>query len=184
MQTVDSRHAFVVRNWYESLVSGYLYHKDGQECNNVVTETREWEDHIRFNHPPGLNRSICEYLVDESLTNGLQVYMEWALNFHYKGLLDTWKEFVMDDETRVTYFCYENLLPSNPESDENFAELTRFLFPGGYSFPTPTTPTLMRAHTTTKNSTIRNHIRRLAKDLDSRLFHDAYHELQATFGCG
>jgi hypothetical protein len=92
---VDYRHVVVVRNFYEALVSGYLYHKSGRECwlspfgKPLTTNfTLDWKYHLAelrskyprlmrmqpkssvlaaasSNNNNSASTSMCQYLSDE-----------------------------------------------------------------------------------------------------------------------
>jgi hypothetical protein len=112
----DYRHVVVTRNWYDALISGYLYHKSGKECwldwfgrpnhKGWLLKNKEEDWERRLLHPtfldmnttfyrsfnmtwnPGKRRDLCQYLIDEPEEMGLQVYIAWAMDMYMYPLLD------------------------------------------------------------------------------------------------
>jgi hypothetical protein len=117
--TTDYRDVLVVRNVYDALVSGYLYHKSGRECwldpfgkplgtapaavalnNSTRTPSPyganyfmngDWEKYLSLSEldPPKRGRSLCTYLNDESTLNGMRVYVHVAFGRWYNGIVRT-----------------------------------------------------------------------------------------------
>lgn len=115
----DYREVFVTRNWFDAIVSGYLYHKSGRECwldtdgspkvhplpNNLsapllhptkTTQTKtlgHLSSYIEMPPPwPAMKgRNVCQYLADESETAGLRYYSAWAVNLYYLKTLRVFK---------------------------------------------------------------------------------------------
>jgi len=107
----DYRHVVVTRPWYDSIVSGYLYHKSGRECwldqegqPRRKNKTFEWEPYLTIPHvhlaPPdhrrnttttatgtGTGISLCQYLVQESEEDGMRAYVDLSLHQLYAGIL-------------------------------------------------------------------------------------------------
>lgn len=86
----DFRDVLVLRNLYDAIVSGYLYHIDGRECwktgkgepiQNPETESKpylqKWYEYLSYDivDPPRRNRSMCQYMADESEENGMRAYV-------------------------------------------------------------------------------------------------------------
>jgi hypothetical protein len=106
----DARHVVLVRNVYDAIASGYLYHKAGHECHrHPHNASRPWpagwpkiENLHRFWEytttvkdeqivPAHAQRSLCTYLASETMRDGLRVYMDWAFSVYYQSV-----EQVMD----------------------------------------------------------------------------------------
>lgn len=107
----DYRHIMVTRNWFDAIVSGYLYHKAGYECwieprgvsrrhskhydmqveyHNKNWDTQQLWYHSTYNisFPPRNNRSLCQYLQDEPAeTTGIPIIIDIALSRWYKGVV-------------------------------------------------------------------------------------------------
>jgi hypothetical protein len=112
----DYRHVVVTRNWYDALISGYLYHKSGKECwlnyfgrpsyRGWLLENKQedWEQRllnpsidtnmsfyrsvINMTWNPGNGRNLCRYLIDEPEEMGLRVYIAWSMDLYMYPLLD------------------------------------------------------------------------------------------------
>lgn len=85
----------------DALASGYLYHTTGRECwLNAQGEVVQRPDKIERVHPyhinywykyagyplipPSNNRTLCEYLFDESLENGMRAYVDFSFRIYYQ----------------------------------------------------------------------------------------------------
>jgi hypothetical protein len=110
-QTLDYRHVLVTRNWYDAIVSGYLYHRAGYECtiDYKGNETGHIQHHSKFFNleqhyhlvdwdvqltyteyytiPSRSNRSFCTYLQEESEENGIKMIIDFGLSRWYKGVV-------------------------------------------------------------------------------------------------
>ena len=136
---IDYRHAVVTRNWYDSIVSGYHFHKSGRDCwldpggnpghqGWLFNNTREnWEQRLlNKTHrwwPPGNGRDLCRYLNEESEEVGLKVYAAWAMNSFMNPLLDFRRRRQAAEDQRgwnhTIFLCYENILDMEPSSATN-----------------------------------------------------------------
>ncbi|KAG7372033.1 hypothetical protein IV203_018176 [Nitzschia inconspicua] len=115
--TLDYRHVLVTRNWFDAIVSGYLYHQAGYECvmdyrGNASAvfqhhskyfnmeqhyHLADWDKQLTYlsvsstssslSIPPRHNRSFCEYLQDQPEEIGMAVLMDFALSRWYKGVV-------------------------------------------------------------------------------------------------
>jgi hypothetical protein len=155
--TFDYRHVLVTRNWFDAMVSGYLYHQAGYECtmdykgNASATfqhhsqyfnmeqhyHLADWDAQLTYHHQDGLvvprhNRSFCQYLQDEPMEIGMPVLMDFALSRWYKGVVPYYeKAKARDQQTgrqRSLFLCFEDLV--NPYQQEDlFHQMATFLFP-------------------------------------------------------
>jgi hypothetical protein len=139
----DYRHVVVTRNWYDALISGYLYHKSGKECwldwfgranfSGWLLQEEDWEQSLlspstdknmtfyrSFNMTwnPGNGRLLCQYLIDESEEMGLKVYTAWAMDLYLYPLLDFQQRRQEQEKqigrNRTKYVCYEQF--TNPST--------------------------------------------------------------------
>jgi len=121
----DYRHLMVTRNWFDSIVSGYLYHKAGYECwieyrgqssenetfhhhsvyydmelhyHNKFWDTQHLTFHDKYGipYPPRHNRSLCTYLQEESEEDGIKVIIDVALSRWYKGVVSYYEKVQLD----------------------------------------------------------------------------------------
>lgn len=154
---VDYRYVVVIRNLYDALISGYLYHKTGHECwkneNGGAMagrrqrykgwlQTYDWEKHFVFVHgripnqslsiPSGRDRNLCNYLQDESEEVGLRVYMEFALHKWYRHV-QTARQLAQQSRAgsnRTIFVCYEQLVSSPSTRERTMRQILDWLFPG------------------------------------------------------
>ena len=136
----------VTRNWFDSIVSGYLYHSAGHECwidfrgdTRQVNQTNDWDLELKFHKhnqvpfPPRNNRSLCSYLQEETEEVGIQVLMDVALSQWYKGIVPYYNKvqehLQLDPRPRSLFLCYEDLV--DPFQQEAvFYQILDWMFPG------------------------------------------------------
>ena len=191
----DYRHVVVARNIYQAVASGYLYHKSGRECwldfNGEPRRTKKnlaWKTHIP-SIPHRNNRSICTYLKEESLQDGMTAYMDMALFKWYSGILDYWNQVHAMNESanRTMFICFEDL--SDPLQQEGlFYEIMDWLYPGGHSFQIPIEENAHRiysgGHSTSHDATLRSNLTLLVRRLDAQVFNQSLFQFQQIFECG
>jgi hypothetical protein len=154
----DYRHVVTARNLYDSIVSGFLYHRAGHECwldamgtpySDLGKKNRSvhWDRHVERSGyrlpglPPRNHRSICQYLVDESPEHGMFAYMAWALTRWYGGMVryaeDVRRREARDGYPRTLFLCLEDA--GDPLRQEDvFKRMVNWLFPGdGHSYQFP-----------------------------------------------
>jgi len=163
--TGDYRVVLVWRNIYDALISGYLYHREGKECwltsygepvvdgidnedNDEPTSRRRkrkvgkpnkrrWDRFVSFDlDPPRSNRTLCQYLVDESLEVGMRTYLDYVFNDRYSGILSHWAlGRGMPNSTiakRSATVCYENLnAGASRRRDDTVDWMLQFWYGGG-----------------------------------------------------
>ena len=156
-KVVDYRYVVVTRNLYDTLISGYLYHKTGHECwknenGGAMAGRRQrykgwlltynWEKHIAFGNggihnqslsvPPGQGRNLCNYLQDESEEDGLRVYMEFALHKWYRHvhLARQLAQQSRVGSNRILFVCYEQLVSSPLTRETTMRQILDWLYSG------------------------------------------------------
>ena len=145
----DYRHVVVTRPWYDSIVSGYLYHKSGRECwldqegqPRRKNKTFVWEPYLTIPHahlaPPDGHRttttgiSLCQYLINESEEDGMRAYVDLSLHQLYAGILPH-RALVLSQEqssqpNKTLFVCFEEL--SHPATQQaTFDKIMKHLFP-------------------------------------------------------
>lgn len=205
----DYRHVVVTRSWFDAIVSGYLYHKAGYECEmNARGEKRrivrrdDWDTQLVFLNmslvPPRNNRSICSYLSDESEEDGIRVMTEIALSKWYKGVVPYWNLVQeVDHGNKSLFVCYEDLV--DPYRQEGmFHKILDWLFPAGEARDA-SLPASMRAsleeqqhnstvysgrHATENDPELRARLRDIVKRYDRELFDHTVASSDTIFGCG
>jgi hypothetical protein len=205
---LDYRHVVMTRNFFETFVSGYLYHKSGKECWLTFNGWRrprswgernvDWRKFVRMSgfdlgpYPPRNNRSICRYLADESEEDGMKVYIAVALSRWYSGLnpylnVSLKRERQLRDEPKRTLFvCLEDA--SDAESEEStFYRIMNWLYPRGhrYKYPKKATSkdTSHGGHATTTDREVRFRLLQLVRRYDRELFNNSVGKTDAYFDC-
>jgi hypothetical protein len=201
----DYRHAAIVRNFPEALVSGYLYHKSGRECwltfngwKRSDEKILDWDPYLNRTthlydlapHPPRNGRSICRYVADEAEEVGMKVYVGVALEWWYNGLHDYYrlaKEAQVRGETQRTLFLCIEQYPDAPRQERMFYEIMDWLYPGGHNFTVPpkviTNDPDHGGHATSHNATERVRLLELVRRLDREVFRNAISTIDSHFGC-
>lgn len=207
----DYRHVLVTRNWFDAIVSGYLYHKAGYECwmnargeKKRIVRRDDWDSHLSFHsaaqipYPSRTNRTICSYLVDESEGDGMRVLMDIALSKWYKGVVPYWKLVHERNETlpRSLFVCYEDLVDPF-QQEQVFHQALDWMFPAGeakdVSMPVNMKRTLDEqkrhtiysgGHSTENDPKQRARLRALVERFDHELFNNTVATSDAIFGCG
>lgn len=147
----DYRNVYLSRNWFDALISGYLYHQTGRECwleGDGLPSTQPWKEVafektkdyavVRFLQLPAPypnldGRDLCQYLIDEKEVDGMRVYAEWVMRMFYGRLLGVYR-FVEETETpfgcRTLFVCFEDIV--NPETKQHTIErIMDWIYPGG-----------------------------------------------------
>jgi hypothetical protein len=208
---MDYRHVFITRNWWNAIVSGYLYHKAGYECwmdyRGKVREenrTNDWDAHLEFHtqndilYPPRNNRSLCAYLQQESEEDGMKVIIDIALSWWYKGAIPYYRQaqeqLKQTHEHKSLFLCFEHL--ANPFQQEAiFHDMLQHFFPG-QNTSYMNMPLVMKnmlleqqlnhsiyqgEHASTHNVKLRTRLRKLVVRLDRELFDNAVATSNAIF---
>ena len=144
----DLRVALILRNIYDALVSGYLYHKQGRECftdpNGLPLRDKQTHkrrightEYLKFttfidavnDHPAG---NLCQYLMDEPVGKGMRAYIDFVFrNDYYSSSLLAWRSLSLQvdwiqERTHVT--CFESLMSNRSAA---LADLLAFYYPTG-----------------------------------------------------
>ncbi|GKY94560.1 hypothetical protein MPSEU_000421600 [Mayamaea pseudoterrestris] len=152
----DLRVAVVLRNVYEAIVSGYLYHKQGRECytdpNGLPLRDKETHqprvgntDFVKYTTflndttaaATGSNLTIiagnlCQFIMDEPVERGMRAYIDFVFRGdYYKSSLLVWRALSqhvgwIGDRTHVA--CYEDLMTNRTAT---LYELLHFYHPSG-----------------------------------------------------
>ena len=208
-RSADYRHVVLFRSLYESMVSGYLYHRSGRECwldtNGVRFSDPEfrhpfeimWKDYVHqplddttMNMPPSNGRSFCTYLEEEKEEVGMRIYMDFALKSFYSGLVPYIRAVSVDEQKQTRDYdrsmivCYQEL--SQPDTQTvTFQHIVDWLYPGGHAFPMP--PEMDHeysgGHSTSKDSTVRERLYNIVKAYDVKLFNRTLASTNKLFGC-
>lgn len=210
--TTDYRHVIVTRNWFDAIVSGYLYHKAGYECwmnargeKKRIVRTDEWDSHLGFHErdhipfPPRNNRSICSCLAQESEEDGMRILMDLAVSKFYKGVVPYWNmvQEKRDGQQHSLFVCYEELV--DPFQQERiYHQILDWLFPAGEARNMSLSADLKASleqqqhnqtvysggHATEHDPELRSRLRTLVERHDRELFNNTVATSNGIFGCG
>ena len=198
---IDYRDAVVTRNVYAALISGYLYHRTGRECNltphgnpwnKTVDDIMHFENYLSGTlgriDPPVRGRSLCQYLADENEEVGVKVYMDWAFKVYYSKVLRHYDFTQSSPERRhkTIFLCFEKLTGNRTELREFLWKAYDLFFPGGGM------RIMMKArqaeytggHATDQDPELRSRLQALIEKYDQQYFNLMAAKFQSTFLCG
>jgi len=177
---VDYRDVLLMRNIYDSLVSGYLFHQLGHECDSPTHKgeeyLRSWHTFISY-HTTHKNRTLCQYLAEEEEEEGMRVYMEWVFRYHYgPNVYSHWalSQGIPEIKERTKVVCYEDMM--NPEKDmQTINSMLTFWFNGTSYEPWEGVPpghfTYTGNHSTPSDPALRGHLKDVVKQIDEKYYH-------------
>jgi hypothetical protein len=192
---VDYRHVVITRPWYDSIVSGYLYHRSGRECwldaygkVRATNKTVDWESKLTLRlDPPSNNRSVCSYLAEETEEVGMRAYMDFSVSDLYGGVVP-YRELAdrleaESGSTRTLFLCFGDLEDENafPTSHRRAME---WLYPGQpYDLTKRRFAGNKKGHGTTRNSRVRDRLLTLVSKFDREHFGRIGQRATEMFGC-
>ena len=185
----DYRDVLVIRNIFDSIVSGYLFHSEGQECDKTTPDgqtvikrngrwyLRHWEHYVKYElDPPANGRTMCRYMADESEDIGMHAYIDFVFNYHYsRGMLSHWglSQGIPEVGDRTMTVCYEDLM--SPERDvATMNRMLDFWYNGSstsgnhepYAGIAPGHVNYSGGHSTTHDPVVRERLKEIAKRVD------------------
>jgi len=156
--------------------------------------------------PPANQRSLCEYLAQESEDHGMRVYVEYAWNKWYQNLRYYWSAVHANPPIRTLFVCLEDLervLTQNPLTGTKTTTtphavvrhaMLDWLYPGtshgNNSFASANAPAASytrpssNGHATPRDPATRKRLRNLVEQLDQTLLHNELKQLELLFQCG
>ncbi|GKY93299.1 hypothetical protein MPSEU_000297400 [Mayamaea pseudoterrestris] len=196
----DYRDVVIVRDFYDTIVSGYLYHKKGHECwldafgqpSNVSTIDTQWWETIRtvMPFPIRRKRSLCQYLVDESDEHGLHLYLHMSFNYWFKHMAAQ-HAYVqsLGDDNRTMFLCFVEL--ASPITREaSVLTIVAHLYPGIHNFrlaaaiATNATYRYVGAHSTKDVADdYKVRLRETVAQLDEKYYKGDVANINALFSC-
>jgi hypothetical protein len=201
----DFRDVVLVRNFYESIISGYLYHKRGNECwmdhvGRQIRPREKWNNYnfqifsggekayIQYDLEPPANAddTLCHYLANNTEPIGMRAYMSWILNNGYEGVLRSFVLNMFDPSNRTMFVCYEDL--SNPQHDMQVLEKSLdWWFPTGHEVWDGRKPArdevYTGVHATSHDSELRSRLYNLIQELDDAYFEGVVAWASSLFPC-
>ena len=195
----DYRHVVILRDIFEAIVSGYLYHQTGHECwlsfnGYKVSHPKNfnWERYMSLDDvpfPPRNGRSICQYLVDEAPQDAMRVYIDVALSKWYGGIEPYFQEVEqrrsIDPIERTWVVCFEDYTNAS-KKEQLFQESMDFLYPGGQHFVIPVlepAEPYTGPHATIHDSETHDRLLKLIHELDESMFGNALQRLNQFHNC-
>ena len=132
--------------------------------------------------PPHKQRSLCLYLADTSMKNGLKVYIDWVFSVYYNAI-DEWD----GDRDKTLHVCFEDLTNQNRDLDA-LQKMQDFFFPAKdvpkYDGWRPGAEVYAGGHATSSDPSLRNEIKRTVLELDASVFKGKLAAFQKRYPCG
>ena len=199
----DYRTVFVTRNWFDTIISGYLYHKSGRECwlsSGGRGGSSGWL--LRFNWEEFLEKkrgrtaqywpnlpatNLCKYLQLASPEDGLRVYADLAIAYWLNSVaaLANARNVTPPAKNRTLFLCYEQF-----NLNENFPDAIKEA--GSFLYPAEdiaqwdgivSTNQGGGGHATTKDNATRMGLHALLRSIDSEHFDGEINAGSLKFGC-
>lgn len=199
----DYRTVFVTRNFYDTIISGYLYHKSGRECwlSSAGKGGRSgwllhfnWEEFLEkergrtAKYWPSLPATnLCKYLQLAPLEDGLRVYADLAMAYWLNSVvaLANARNVTPPAKSRTLFLCYEQF-----NINENFPnaikEAGSFLYPAESIAQWDGMVSTNQGgggHATTTDSAMRMELHALLRIIDSKHLGGEINAGSLKFGC-
>ena len=202
-QERDYRTVFVTRNWYDTIISGYLYHKSGRECwlssggksgHNGWLLHFNWEEFLEKERgrttkywPQLPATNLCKYLQLATLSDGLRVYADLAIAYWLNSLktLANARNATPPAKSRTLFLCYDQF-----NVNEKFPGAIKQA--GSFLYPSEATTQWdgMRStnqggggHATTTDNVIRMGLHSILRIIDKVHFDGEINAGSSKFGC-
>lgn len=206
----DFRDVLVLRDLYDAIVSGYLYHIDGRECwktgkGELIVEgqhdintysmkpyLRTWYEHLSYDISSiRNNRSMCQYMATESQEIGMRAYVDWVFNFYYSGPLSHWtlsQQFPYLND-RIMTICYNDFKSDRTDLASINKALT-FWYNGTSNYTPWETTGAQRpgksdagGHATSKDQALRERLIQTIKLIDSKYYNGQIEYANSILPC-
>ena len=173
----------MARNVYDSVVSGYLYHKSGRECwlneygepnNEKGVKTNAWLLRVPVE---GYSKNLCAILRDEPEEKGLAVYAKFSWKHFIRSAVDV---FQTKQKFEILKLCLEDTLRDYDGTIHkimNFARRPK-------SSRVYAIPPKKIDHSTSKNETLRIQLRERVREIDVLEMDSKLSRAQQLFRCG
>lgn len=192
----DFRIIMLVRGMFDSLVSGYLYHKAGMECwldaygrpmKQRYFLWTNWTEFVTFAPRPPKNRSICQYMVDESEAEGMHAYIETVFRAIYDPILLHWASARIFPElgSRTKVVCYEDFLTSREKAQDTLDGMMRFWSNGTQNLWVGKLPDLNYSgrHATSHDESLRTRLHQIIQEIDNKYYNGTITLLDFMMRC-
>ena len=198
----DYRTVFVTRNFYDTIISGYLYHKSGRECwlssggksGSGWLQHFDWEDFLEKERgrttqywPQLPATNLCKYLQLATPSDGLRVYADLALAYWLNPLLAlaNARNVTPPAESRTLFLCYEQF-NMNEKFHDALKRAGSFLYPAEESTQWDGMKYTNQGgggHATTKDNVTRMKLRTMLRMIDSAHLDAEINAGSSKFGC-
>ena len=204
--SLDYRTVIVTRHWYDVLVSGFLYHQSGRECSLSSAGKRgrsgwlqrfDWKAFLSAGNESsyywGLQTegSLCDYLNEVSLLDGMRVYMDFALKMWLRPVLRlaAARRSHPLSRARTLFLCYEQF-NEDERAPAALKAAGSFLYPGedveqwdGVALRLRSNEGAGRGHATTKDASLRELLHGIVQFNDKAHFGGEVVEGSDSFAC-
>ncbi|KAK1745316.1 hypothetical protein QTG54_004607 [Skeletonema marinoi] len=171
----DYRTVFVTRNWYDTIISGYLYHQSGREC---------W---LSSGGKGGASGWLKNFIGKTPPADGLRVYADFAIGFwlHSVSALATARNSIPPAKLRTLFLCYDQF-NENEKFPDAIKEAGHFLYPADDSTQWDGLKSDNHGgggHSTTADKVFRMGLHDMLRIIDSEHFDGEIREGNSKFGC-
>lgn len=153
----------------------------GRPSNFTFRWINNYWGKLDFDKAPAKNdRSICQYLVQESTYDGLLMYTQMSLVWFQDILASHRYSRSWADGKRTLFVCFEDLEKSQKKILDHF-------FPGGHQFKVREQPEKDEAygggHATSRNAKLRRELKELLISIDERFNQGLIADMNRELGC-
>jgi len=199
----DYRTVFVTRNWYDTIISGYLYHQSGRECwlssggkggASGWLKNFNWEEYLEKERGRGRPYwpqlpapNLCKYLELATPADGLRVYADFAIGFwlHSVSALAKARNSIPPAKLRTLFLCYDQF-NENEKFPDAIKEAGHFLYPADDSTQWDGLKSDNHGgggHSTTADKVFRMGLHDMLRIIDSEHFDGEIRAGNSKFGC-
>lgn len=205
---IDYRDVIILRNIYDSLISGYLYHKSGRECwldwwgqqgwdPNLFPSyhTKRWMRYIDLSsQKTKIYDTLCHCLSNSTEEDGLRIYIDWVFHAFYAKTFQFWALSSSSSwsscesiEKRVRTYCFEDLASKQTSSIESMIDfLTMTDSNSTRRLRDETQPEKQDydgGHSTSHNKSLRRRLRAKIIAIDHEYYNDDIKWLHSVLPC-
>jgi len=204
----DYRLLVSLRNFYDAIVSGYLYHKDGRECHknpkggpiasNMHEDYRSYMwPMIAASGPDSANhswtkdvghRSLCQYLEQENEEMGMRAYVNYATAIYFGKIFRMYIRH-HNDCNRTKILCYDVALGIKDEvssswiQDHYYPDRPLAAAEQPADEASDNVWAVESSHGTTRDPTVRLRLLSLVRKFDEQIWNGSLARANALFGC-
>jgi hypothetical protein len=201
----------IMRNIYDSLISGYLYHKEGKECwldffgkpwKKPSFYTEHWTKYIDLTSQTSQPYdTLCHCLANETEGNGMKIYVEWVFHLYYHKTFEFWAlsrgwPSCQPIQKRVEFFCFEDLASKTTLAASSVEKMIDFLIDNSTSKKNPAVVSAAEqpikensaqaydgGHSTSRDPSLRQRLLEIVKQIDHEDYNDDIAWLHSVLPC-